>query len=356
MHSQGRHHGPTWVVGAIALAAGILMFLAGLLLSPALASAAAYKPSKGKVYAGVSDTGNLFGYQRFSNAIGKHLPVMQTFHSWGTKPGGPAYHRWLDLKVRPMYHISTREGGGPEIITPGAIAAGSGDDYLLDVNRTFGANHVVGYIRPFGEMNGAHNPYCAYNMNGSRRDANHSIAAFKRAWIRMHIIIKGGGTPASINLTLKGKGLPPLKSKDPLPDFLPAAPVGFVWSPQLKSLPNKKGNAASKYFPGKRYVDWVGTDIFSNSANFALLNKFYKRWKKKGPFAIPEWSVALGDNSKFVKSLLGWVKAHKTVRMIVYYQGFSDADPYSPYQFPRALSATRKGLQKGRYIPYAPEF
>ena len=49
---------------------------------------------------------------------------------------------------------------------------GTGDGYLLALNH---ALHTWGkpiYVRPFPEMNGHWNPWCAYNANGSSRRAS----------------------------------------------------------------------------------------------------------------------------------------------------------------------------------------
>ena len=292
---------------------------AASMLAPALAGSAVYKASKKQVWTGVSDTGQLADYNSFVSAVGKHQPVMQTFHSWDNGLLA-ADKRWSAAKVRPMLHISTAEGGQPEEISPGQIAEGKGDDYLIKLNKYFGGNAKrIAYIRPFGEMNGFHNPYSAYNRNGSRRDSNHSTTQLKRAWKRIVIIVKGGGRLYEINSRLARQGLPPVQPvlggetlPEPLtgetePYFTPA-PVSFVWTPQMRSDPNVKGNQPSKYWPGKRWVDWTGTDIFSNSGSFAVLNAFYKKYRHRKPFVIGEWSVALSDNARFVRSLMGWVK------------------------------------------------
>jgi hypothetical protein len=347
--------------GLLTLAAAVCV---ASLVAPSLASSTPYKPPKKKVWMGVSDTGNIADYDNFVSDVGKHVPVMQTFHAWGTKPGGPANARWDAAKVRPMLHISTAEGGGPELISPGQIAAGEGDDYLIRLNQYFGGTkQKIAYIRPFGEMNGFHNPYCAYGANGHKRDANHSTTQFKRAWKRIVIIVRGGGRLSEINARLAGEGLAPLNPQDaPAPPPLPGesepyfqqAPVSFVWTPQLRNEPNVKGNHPSAYWPGKQWVDWTGTDIFSNSANFKSLNDFYKHDRHGKPFVIGEWSVALSDSAGFVKSLIGWTKSHKAVRMLVYYQGFG-SDPYRPSRYPKTMSRLRRMLHPSRFPAFTPE-
>jgi hypothetical protein len=329
--------------------------LAVSLLTPSLAGSALYKPPRGKIWGGVSDRGNVSDFRRFQNAINQHPAIMETFHPWGNKPG-PADQRWTTTRTRPMLHISTAEGGGPERISPRQIVRGQGDDYLIVLNRYFGGKSKrIGYVRPFGEMNGYHNPYCAFSASGNPR-SGHSTSTFKQAWRRIYIIVKGGGTRRQINNRLRSHNMPGVRHQsEPLPSYFGKAPVAFVWTPQLRSEPNVKGNAASKYWPGKQWVDWIGTDIYSNSASFRLLNSFWNRWHNKThrPFTLAEYAVALRDNPEFIKSLFKWTRSH--AKMIVYYQGYSDSDPYSPYKYPNSLRVTGRLWRNGPYPSFTPE-
>ena len=346
--------------GLLALA---MLVCAVSLVAPGLAASDVYTPPTKQIWTGVSDTGNIADYNNFVSAVGKHEPIMETFKSWGSRLGS-ADNRWDAAKVRPMLHISTAEGGQPEKISPGQIANGEGDDYLIRLNADFGGGQRIAYIRPFGEMNGSHNPYCAFNANGSKRDSNHSTTQFKRAWKRIVIIVRGGGRRSEIDARLAAQGLPPLNPQDgtPPPPPLPGesepyfmqAPVSFVWTPQLRNEPNVKGNRPSAYWPGGQWVDWTGTDIFSNSADFKMLDAFYKKQRRHKPFVIGEWAVALSDNAGFVKNLMGWAKGHGAVRMVVYYQGFA-GDAYRPYHYPKAVSQLRKQLRPSRFPAFTPE-
>ena len=337
-------------------AAALSAILAALIL-PAIAGAAYYKPPDGKIWSGVSDTGKLEDFNRFKEATGKHPAILQTFHSWGTKPGR-AYNRWRAARARPVLHISTTEGyGGREEISPRGIARGNGDDYLIRLNRFFGGEKkLIGYIRPLAEMNGYRNPYCAFNGNGTRRDGAHTTKQFKRAWRRIVIIIRGGGSTTTINRRLKAQDLPKLRPREEsLDGYMEQAPVSFMWTPQYFGSPNVRGNQPPDYFPGKRWVDWVGTDFYSNYPFWKQFKQFYARYDFK-PFVIGEWGVTGHDQPDFIAEFMNWVNAsRKRVRMNLYYQGFN-GDAYSPYRYPQSLSKLRSKLSISRYPPFTPEY
>src|SRR5690242_20566393 len=91
----------------------------------------------------------------------------------------------------PMVGLSTGSEGAPEIISPGAIARGQGDQALVALNAAIAGWHQTVFVRPLAEMNGHWNAYSAYNANGSVRDANHSTSAFKKAFARIYLIVHG---------------------------------------------------------------------------------------------------------------------------------------------------------------------
>jgi hypothetical protein len=337
------------------LALGALISVALLAAAAGAAEARSLRPPSGKVWAGVSDTGQLADFERLRGRLGKHPALIQTFHHWGIKPGGAALRRWQAADVRPVLAISTAAGGGPELITPGQIAAGAGDDYLIVLNRLFGGKRPLpAFIRPFGEMNGAHNPYCAYGPDGRRRDGAHSAAALNAAWRRIVIVVRGGGSRAQINRRLARAGLGPLSARrEALPARLAPAPVSFIWTPQLRSWPNVAGNEAERYWPGGRYVDWIGTDVYSGYS-FALLEDFYRRFARR-PFAIAEFGVVGSENPAFIDRIGRWIAEHRRAQMALYYQGFGADDPYSPYRYPRSLARLAAMLRAGRYLPFVPE-
>ena len=88
-----------------------------------------------------------------------------------------------------------------------------------------------------------------------------------------------GGARAKVNRRLVRLGLPRLlqaRSQNdpvyeggpdgiplPVPRHLPTPRVAMMWVPQSFGSPNIAGNQPADYWPGGKYVDWVGFDIYA---------------------------------------------------------------------------------------------
>jgi hypothetical protein len=368
MHSTGRARraGARRGLGTFAVAICAVVCLA----VPAAASGRAYTPPKKKTYHGVRETGVLERWTQFSKAVRAHPAVMQTFHAWGTRPT-MAMQRWTAVKARGMISVSTAEGGEPELIDVYQIAHGKGDNYPLWLNRDIASwGHPV-YIRLMAEMNGNWNPYCAFNADGSSRGSHHSTHWFRQAWRRFELIVKGGST-AKINRKLAKLGMPPIEAKGPykvgpigakndspyarraVPAQLPRARVSLMWVPQTEGNPNLSSNGPDDYWPGRKYVDWVGLDMYSIYPNFDGFNRFYRQYRKK-PFVVGEYGLWVEDNPGYVKRLFGWSRRHSRSRMLVYYEDVGDPNPFQIWHHPQSESVLRRILNRKRYPEYAPE-
>ncbi|MDQ2621980.1 MAG: hypothetical protein M3Y45_02965, partial [Actinomycetota bacterium] len=101
----------------LALGALVALLLAGLALGPLLPGAEAKRlvPPGKKVFLGVTDTGDAAGFRDFARTVGKHPPVIQTFHPWGNSLH-KAMPRWRSVHARPMLHVTTRADNGTELI------------------------------------------------------------------------------------------------------------------------------------------------------------------------------------------------------------------------------------------------
>ena len=329
---------------AIALAA-LFACLAGA--APALA--VPYAPGKGKAFHGVNDTGDNLDFQAFSQQVGAHPAVMQTFHTWGTFPS-MAMMRWDATDTRGVISVGTSKGyGEPEIISPAAIANGEGDNYPLNLNLAIAQWDQPVYIRLMAEMNGHWNAYSAYNLNGTFRGPAHSPAEYRDAWRRFSLIVRGGPV-APINQQLQKLGMPPIQAE--VPETLPEPKVALMWVPHSSPTPNIHANRWQVYWPGKEYVDWVGTDIFSTAPNWANLNRLYEGYKKM-PFVVGEYAPLGEDDASYVKTLFRWSKKHKRSKMNVYYQGFGNDPTFNIANFPAARAVLRGRLAGPRYLPFA---
>jgi hypothetical protein len=313
------------------------------------ASAGLLSPRGNKVFFGVSDTGDSAQFGEFSSAVHKHPAVIESFRSWGSD-FPESIRRWEVARARPMLHITTADTStGAELITPRAIARGEGDGYLVRLNRLFWAKHMRAYVRPLGEPNRCLNVYAALDCGGKPRGGAHRARWYKLAFRRIYILLHGGGSRSKINRRLAEAGLPPLT--EPL-GGLPRAPVAVVWSPLPSGSPTVRGNRPLRYYPGSRWVDWTGTDFYSNYAEWKALESLYRSFPRK-PFALTEFAVE-GDDPAFVRQVFTWARRHLRCKMLVYYQDFGTSNPYRIENYPASLGVLRNQLHTGRFPAYAP--
>jgi hypothetical protein len=334
------------VVALCALLAAALMVVAGA--GPA--TAGLLEPRGDRVFFGVSDTGDMADFGQFSDAVDKHPAVIESFRTWGSD-FPESIHRWQTARARPMLHITTADGGdGHEILTPRAIAGGAGDRYLIRLNKLFWSKHMRAYIRPLGEPNRCLNVYAAYDCAGAARGGPHAPLWYKRAFRRIYVIVHGGGKKGEIDSRLAEAGLPPLQAGV---RALPRAPVAVIWSPLPAGSPTVPQNRPRHFFPGSRWVDWVGTDFYASYPEWDALTGLYKRFSGK-PFVLTEWGVEAGDDPVFVRKLFAWLDQHRRTKMLVYYQDFGSTSNYRIQNFPASLAVLRDRIHSPTFPAYAP--
>jgi hypothetical protein len=328
---------------------GALVCVVFGLLAARPAFAGTYLPPKGKIWNGVTAGDSAGDFMRRTH---KHVAVWQHFVLWG---GNFQYaiDEARSIGARVMLHISTSEGQNqPEVISPGAIARGHGDGYLLRLGRALAADGRPSYVRLFGEMNNCNNAYAAYNCSGSRRNSDHSPGQLKRAWKRVYLILHGGPT-ATVNAALRAQHMPPVRTGAA---SLPVLPIAFVWAPMTGGAPAISALRPAVYWPGGRWVDWVGTSFYSRFPNFAGLSPFYRQWavKHHRPFAFGEWAMWGSDNAGFARELFSWIRHRRKVRMVQYNQGDNPHGPFRLYRYPSATRVIRHGLASKRFVGRVP--
>lgn len=343
---------------------GLCLF--ALVMLPATAPARTFVPRHHRVFHGVTDTGEVKDFTKFRWQVGAHPAVLEDFYHWDTPLTTGALSRWDGTRTRGVLSLSTAPGGKREIITPRQIASGHGDDYLVKLGASIADAHQVVYIRLFPEMNGHWNPYCAFNKNGSKRGPAHSTHAFRRAWRRVVLIVRGGRRK-KVNRELRHLGMPNiLRAGDGRHHHvyqrhdvglrLPRPKVAFMWNPQTTGSPLVRGNAPRDYWPGARYVDWVGADIYSAyaSAAFPALNRFYRHWRH-WPFEIGEYSPWDRDRrGRFIRRLFDWARKHGRTHMLIYYRDVTPDNIFNIQYYPASHRALRHELNSQRFMPYAP--
>jgi hypothetical protein len=275
-----------------------------------------------------------------------------------------------------MLHLSTYRGPGePELITPRQIARGRGDRFI----RALGGEIAVDYrnrpvyLRLMAEMNAHWNPYAYYNADGSHRDRAHRPYEYRQAFRRVTLILRGGSIDL-LDRRLRRLGLPALgggredcvdepqtcagqETHQPL-RTLPHANVAMQWVPQTMGSPNIPSNMPARFYPGDRYVDWVGTDFYSKYPAFPFLEPFYRRWASghRKPFGFGEWAMWGADDPGFVRQFIGWVRSHPRVRMIAYNQGNRFNGPFRLSRYPRASGALREAFESRTFTGSVPEY
>jgi hypothetical protein len=141
----------------------------------------------------------------------------------------------------------------------------------------------------------------------------------------------------------------------PVPEQLPRPRVALMWVPQSFGSPNIGGNQPGDYWPGGRYVDWVGIDIYAKFAPaFDDMVAFFRRYDR-WPFVIGEYGPWDNDyDGSFTGRLLRWAEAHRRVKMAIYYRDVGTENAYNLQYYPGAERALRHHMNKPHWAPYAP--
>jgi hypothetical protein len=304
-----------------------------------------YLPPAGKIYAGVTATDPTVYQQQ----TGVHAAVVQQFVTWGSKIGW-AVKQAQHNRSRLMLALKLATSG-QDALSPAQIAAGEGDEWLKWLGNYLFWSAQPTYLRLFAEMDNYRNSYCGFNSNGSSRGSAYSPAAFRKAWKRIVLILRGG-LVSQINHQLHVLGMPPVTSSY---ETLPIAPVAFLWVPMTFGSPDIPANQPSDYYPGKAWVDWIGTDFYSKFPNWGPLGHFYSSFTGR-PFVFGEWGIWGADSPSFVHQMFSWVLSHERVRLLMYYDGYAARGPLSLSLYPRSAAAIGRELHSPVFPAFTTEW
>jgi len=180
--------------------------------------------------------GDVASVDRLQAALGRPIDIVNWYQSWG---GGD----WVSQVQDSVIGAVTRSGRTPlltwEPWDPAAgadqpafrlrrIADGEFDAYLTAWAQELKATGSEIYLRPMHEMNGDWYPWGA-------SVGDNSPELYVRAWRHMHDVFAANG----------------------------ATNVRWVWNPVPYSQPHTPENDLERYYPGDRYVDWVGLSGFN---------------------------------------------------------------------------------------------
>jgi hypothetical protein len=279
---------------------------------------AAGRPSVSSLYLGVTgDSG------RFKGQTGQISTIQNTFIGWDQ---GRTYGTRLPVLLRklgpvPMIHIGTGHLARTEAITPLAIAQGNGDAFLVALNQAIAEYGGLVYLRLLSEMNHFSHFHSAFNANGSSRGAAYRPEVFRKMFARMHLLLHGGPA-AKMNSRLVGKlGLPTYAGED-LPSNPPSR-LRVIWNPLGGGQPAITKNAHYQFYPGDRYLEIVGNDLYGAVGQFAqpqneVLYAFAREHRK--PFALPEWGVKSTDYPAFVRYVCTFLRTHAGIELAAYFK------------------------------------
>ena len=273
---------------------------------------------------------------RFKAQTGQESVVRHIFIGWeqGRAWGSPFASLFESLRPVPMIHLGTDRGRARrEAITPAQIAAGRGDAYLVALNAAISAFGSQLYVRVMAEMNNPKNLYSPTRPDGRSRGPSHSATAYKQAFRRAFVILHGG----EVDAKLRALGQPPVGRVLPVN----AAPtLTVIWNP-IAGMDPHSPRPAQEFYPGDRYVDMVGNDIFASSpgvASHAANEALYRAHPGK-PYALPEWGLSI-DDPGFVTKICEFLKSHPRTRMAAYYE--ARPSPYDLGDKPGSRAAYRR--------------
>jgi hypothetical protein len=194
------------------------------------------------------------------------------------------------------------------------ITSGSADALIARAGRQLSRYGKPVLLRWGWEMNG---DWYAWAGARNGRDTD----AYVAAWRRLHRIIGAQGTDN----------------------------VSWVWGPNWNSQPDAAWNDSHHYYPGDRYVDWVGVSGYNlgGESPQVLFEGLYADYAARKPIMIAEVGAAdggAGTKAAWVTRFANWVRAHPDVGAVVWFD--TDTHPSAPHDWridtdPQALAAYR---------------
>lgn len=306
--------------------------------SSALAANPPGMPPRGKILLGMGGTGTSIA--RFDRMTGARHAIHLISPPWGLKhsDGTFDFETYMDTAeaggFRVMVHLDVKDGSS---LSPGQVAAGGADASLLEMSEAMNERDQFVYVRPPAEMNGHWSGWAAFKQNGSRRPAAYSTANYRRAFIRITSIMRGGSV-AGINARLRANGMTKLRTSE---TTIPSSgKVMMVWNPQAEGSPNVRGNQPIDFYPGKQWVDYFATDIYEQSgkAAWAQNERFYQQFQRAHPFMIAEFAPWDYDGAPFVSRMFAWARSHPRTVALMYFNGTSSTR-FTLARKPRSLAA-----------------
>jgi hypothetical protein len=111
-----------------------------------------------------------------------------------------------------------------------------------------------------------------------------------------------------------------------------AARVSWVWSPNWNSAPPDEWNRMDAYYPGDKYVDWVGVSGYNlnQESPATLFDPVYRKYSSRKPIMITEVGAKdHGGTSKedWIKDFSAYVEQRPAIGAVVWF----DTDTHDAY-------------------------
>jgi len=209
---------------------------------------------------------------------------------------------------------------GPPLIP--AILAGDYDAYIrgwAEAVREFGQPVLLRFAN---EMNGDWDPWCAFFYG-----LDHDL--FIRAWRRVHDIFTAAGAENAL----------------------------WVWNPHDRSYPGFAWNDPHLYYPGGRYVDWVGLTGYNTGPRAGdpwrsfdeIYRPVYDRYRAlypQKPLLITEFACDSvgGDKAAWIRDAFQALKGYPAIKLAVWFNVPWWQWEYELGKPPAALDAFGGGL------------
>lgn len=330
--------------------AALLVLIASPFASAQAAANPPGMPAPGKVMLGVA--GSALNPTQFGTLTGAPHEIHLVSANWNeSRPWDYAlrthFRRAKAGGYRIMIHIGPHANDGRERRSPGAVARGEADRYLLDLGREVNKVDQFVYVRPPAEMNGHWSVWSAFNKSGTARNAEHSTRMYRKAFIRIALIVRGGKV-STINQNLRANGMPALRTS--ATDIPSSGKVALVFNPQAEGSPNVRGNMPADYYPGRGYVDYVANDLYAQSgrAHWVAHEALYNRYQAVHPFMVAEYAPWGYDDPAFVKRMFQWTLSHPRTVALIYYNG-TEGNTFRLSVKSRSLATYRAAVRDRRF-------
>ncbi|MFN2543575.1 MAG: glycoside hydrolase family 26 protein [Actinomycetota bacterium] len=302
-------------------------------------------PEHGRLYWGAFRLGAPYRTKLVSGLeqeVGIRPAVMMWYQEWAGQPDFPvAPVDWLFKRgIVPM--ITWEPWKPPKVFgtvvndqpkfSLQRIADGAWDGYISRYARQIARYGGPVILRPMHEMDGSWYPW----SGTAQRAAGNSPTEFKKAWRHIWRVFRDAG----------------------------ATNVTWMWSVNHVSLPATPENQIRNYWPGKKFVDWIGFSGFNwgTSSPFGVWKGFdaverarYDDLATYGrPIAITEMGAPEqgGDKAKWIHDSFRDIRRHyPKLQMLVWYDKQDTAvREWQIDSSPESLAAFREEIGNPRVL------